>query len=65
MDVLVPNVGVSVDSDVAVEVALNPIHPVSVGVIVAVDEVLAATPVTVTSPVALIATVPLAVAVPE
>jgi hypothetical protein len=64
VDVLVPNVGVSVDSDVSAEVALTPTHPDSVGVIVAVDKVLLATPVTVTSPVALIATVPLDVAVP-
>ena len=65
MAVAVPNVGVSVASDVTAEVvALTPTHPASVGVIVAVDEVLAATPETVASPVALIATVPLAVAVP-
>ena len=65
MDVLVPNVGVIFASDVAVDVALLPVKPERVVVIVTVDEVLDPTPLTVTSPVALIVTVPLAVAVPE
>jgi hypothetical protein len=50
--------------DVAETVALPPVYPVRVVVIVAVDEVPIATPVTVTSPVPLIETVPLAVALP-
>jgi hypothetical protein len=64
--VVLPKVGVSAEPviEVAETVALPPVYPVRVVVIVAVDDVPGATPVTVTSPVPLIATDPLAVAVP-
>jgi hypothetical protein len=52
------------DKEVAETVALPPVYPVRVVVIVAVEDVPSATPVTVTRPVSLIATEPLAVAVP-
>ena len=48
----------------AVTVALPPVYPDLVVVIVAVEDVPAATPVTVTNPLPLIATLPLAVALP-
>ena len=66
VDVGVPNVGVNAAaSDVAVTVAVPPVYPVFVVVIVAVELVAGATPVTVTKPVLLlIATMPDAVAVP-
>ena len=51
-------------TDVFVNVAVPPVYPVRVVVIVAVELVPAATPVTVTKPVPLIVTVPDAVAVP-
>ncbi len=61
-----PNAGVNAaDSDVAVTGAEQPMYPVLVVVIVAVELVPAATPVTVITPVVeLIATEPDAVAVP-
>jgi hypothetical protein len=52
------------DKEVAETVALPPVYPVRVVVIVAVDDVPGATPVTVTSPDPLIETEPLAVALP-
>ena len=52
------------DIEVAETVALPPVYPVRVVVIVAVADVPEATPVTVTSPESLIATEPLAVALP-
>ncbi len=62
----VPNVGVNAapTTDVAVTVAVPPVYPALVVVIVAVELVLGATPVTVTKPEPLMATVPDAVAVP-
>ena len=61
-----PNAGVNAapTTDVFVNVAVPPVYPVRVVVIVAVELVPAATPVTVTKPVPLIVTVPDAVAVP-
>ena len=66
MAVGVPKVGVRAAPvvEVAVTVALPPVYPVLVVVIVAVDDVPGATPVTVTKPVPLIATDPDAVALP-
>ena len=67
--VVLPNVGVNAapTTDVSVTVAVPPVYPVRVVVIVAVDNVKGATPVMVAKPVLpepLIATVPDAVAVP-
>ena len=64
--VWVPNVGVNAapTTEVSVTVAVPPVYPVRVVVIVAVELVPGATPVTVTKPEPLIATVPDAVAVP-
>ena len=61
-----PNAGVNAapTTDVFVNVAVPPVYPVRVVVIVAVELVPGATPVTVTNPVPLTATVPGAVAVP-
>ena len=55
-----PKVGVSAAPvvEVAETVALPPVYPVLVVVIVAVEDVPGATPVTVTNPVPLIATLP-------
>ena len=62
----VPNAGVNAapTTDVAETVALPPVYPALVVVIVAVELVPGATPVTVTKPELSIATVPDAVAVP-
>ena len=62
----VPNAGVNAapTTDVSVTVAVPPVYPALVVVIVAVELVPGATPVTVTKPEPLIATVPDAVAVP-
>ena len=67
--VVLPNVGVNAapTTDVSVTVAVPPVYPVRVVVIVAVDNVKGATPVMVAKPVLpepLIATVPDAVAEP-
>ena len=67
--VVLPNVGVNAapTTDVSVTVAVPPVYPVRVVVIVAVDNVKGATPVMVAKPVLpepLIATEPDAVAVP-
>ncbi len=64
--VVLPNVGVNAvpTTDVFVTVAVPPIYPALVVVIVAVELVPGATPVTVTKPEPLIATEPDAVAVP-
>ena len=69
VDVVLPNVGVNAapTTDVSVTVAVPPVYPVRVVVIVAVDNVKGATPVMVAKPVLpepLIATVPDAVAEP-
>ena len=64
--VWVPNVGVNAapTTEVSVTVAVPPVYPVRVVVIVAVELVPAATRATVTKPVPLTTTVPDAVAVP-
>ncbi len=64
--VVLPNVGVNAapTTDVAATVAVPPVYPALVVVIVAVELVPGATPVTVTKPEPLIATEPDAVAVP-
>ena len=61
-----PNAGVHAapTNDVCVTVAVPPVYPVRVVVIVAVELVPAATPVTVTKPLLSITTEPDAVAVP-
>ena len=64
--VVLPNVGVNAApiTDVAVTVAVPPVYPALVVVIVAFELVPGATPVTVTKPEPLTTTVPDAVAVP-
>ena len=64
--VVLPNVGVNAapTTDVAVTVAVPPVYPALVVVIVAIELVPGATPVTVTKPVPLTTTVPDAVPVP-
>ena len=64
--VVLPNVGVNAapTTDVAVTVAVPPVYPALVVVIVAIELVPGATPVTVTKPEPLTTTVPDAVAVP-
>ena len=64
--VVLPNVGVNAvpTTDVAATVAVPPVYPALVVVIVAVELVPGATPVTVTKPEPLIATEPDAVAEP-
>ena len=64
--VWVPNVGVNAapTTDVSVTVAVPPVYPALVVVIVAIELVPGATPVTVTKPEPLTTTVPDAVAVP-
>ena len=64
--VVLPNVGVNAapTTDVSVTVAVPPVYPALVVVIVAVELVPGATPVTVTKPEPLTTTVPDAVAVP-
>ena len=64
--VVLPNVGVNAapTTDVSVTVAVPPVYPALVVVIVAIELVPGATPVTVTKPEPLTTTVPDAVAVP-